>query len=88
MTTRAEDLAGFAIALLDDKILKSRTREMLKPYIQIRTMHQFALGANESDGKEAAEVRLAYGMGWGLLTKTRFGPHFSKKVMVTVPRTT
>jgi len=80
MTTSAEDLARFTIALLDNKILKPSTRsEMLKPYIQIRTLHQFALKGNEGEGKEAAEVGLAYGVGWGLLTKTRFGPAFFKE---------
>jgi CubicO group peptidase (beta-lactamase class C family) len=80
MTTSAEDLARFAVALLDGKILKPSTRaEMLKPYIQIRALHQFALKADEGEGKEAAEVGLAYGIGWGLLTKTRFGPAFFKE---------
>ena len=80
MTSSAEDLARFAIALLDDRILKPSTRaEMFKPYMQLRTMHQFALKANEGEGKESAEVGLAYGMGWGLLTKTRFGPAFFKE---------
>jgi CubicO group peptidase (beta-lactamase class C family) len=80
MTTSAQDLARFAIAMLDDKIVKPSTRaEMLRPYMQIRTLHQFALKPNEGEGKEAAEVELAYGMGWGLLTKTRFGPAFFKE---------
>lgn len=80
MSTNAEDLARFAIALLDDKILKRSTRAaMWKPYIQIRTMHEFALKENEGEGTEAAAVGLAYGVGWGLLTKTRFGPAFFKE---------
>jgi CubicO group peptidase (beta-lactamase class C family) len=80
MSTSAEDLARFATALFDDKILKSATRkEMLKPFVQIRTLHEFALKENEAEGAEAASVRLAYGVGWGLLTKTRFGPAFFKE---------
>lgn len=80
MTTSATDLATFAIALMDGKIIKPSTRaEMLKPFVQIRTLHQFALEANEGEGKEAANVGLAYGMGWGLLTKTPFGPAFFKE---------
>jgi CubicO group peptidase (beta-lactamase class C family) len=80
MTTSAEDLARFAIALLGGKILKPSTRaEMFKPYVQIRTLHQFALKENEGEGKEAARVGLAYGLGWGLLTKTHFGPGFFKE---------
>ena len=49
---------------------------MLRPIIQIRTLHQFALKADEPNGKQ---VGLAYGVGWGLLTKTKFGPAFFKE---------
>ena len=52
---------------------------MLTPFVQIRTLHQFAQQADEPEGREAAAVSLAYGMGWGLLTKTRFGPAFFKE---------
>jgi hypothetical protein len=52
---------------------------MLKPFIQIRSLHQFALAANEPEGSEAGRVGLAYGMGWGLQTRTRFGPAFFKE---------
>jgi len=80
MTTSAEDLARFAAALLDNKILKSATRkEMFKPFIQIRSLHEFALKDNEGESADAASVRLAYGVGWGLLSKTRFGPAFFKE---------
>lgn len=80
MTTSADDLAKFAEALFAGKILKESTRkEMLTPVIQIRSQHEFALAANETEGKEAAGVGLAYGIGWGLLTKTRFGPAFFKE---------
>ncbi len=80
MTTSAEDLSRFAAALLAGKIVKKSTRKkMLKPVIQIRSLHEFALAANEGEGKEAADVGLAYGIGWGLLTKTRYGPAFFKE---------
>jgi CubicO group peptidase (beta-lactamase class C family) len=80
MTTSAEDLSRFAVALLAGKIVKKSTRKkMLKPVINIRSLHQFGLGANESNGKEAVDVGLAYGTGWGLLTKTRYGPAFFKE---------
>jgi CubicO group peptidase (beta-lactamase class C family) len=80
MTTSAEDLARFASALLGGKILKSATRrEMLKPFIQIRSLHQFPQEGDAPEGAEAAAVGLAYGMGWGLLTRTRFGPAFFKE---------
>jgi len=80
MTTSAEDLARFAAALLAGRILKDSTREqMLSPVVQIRSLHQFPLAPNEEPGKEAAEVRLAYGIGWGLLTHTKYGPAFFKE---------
>ena len=41
-------------------------------------LYEFAIAANEPEGVEAANVGLAYGVGWGLLTKTKFGPAFFK----------
>jgi len=80
MTTSADDLARFASALFAGRILRPATQKaMLTPFLQIRTLHQFALKANEPEGREAADVGLAYGAGWGLLTKTRFGPAFFKE---------
>lgn len=80
MTTSAEDLARFAIALLDGKIIKPATRkQMLRPFIALRSLHQFALKPDEPESAEGAAVGLAYGAGWGLLTKTKFGPAFFKE---------
>ena len=80
MTTSADDLSRFAAALLAGKIIKASTRQaMLRPFLRINSLHQFAIRANEGEGKEAQEVGLAYGVGWGLLTKTRFGPAFFKE---------
>jgi CubicO group peptidase (beta-lactamase class C family) len=80
MSTSADDLAKFATAFLDGKIVKNSTRaEMLRPVLNVRTTHEFALGPNEGAGKEADEAGLAYGVGWGLLTHTRFGPAFFKE---------
>jgi CubicO group peptidase (beta-lactamase class C family) len=80
MTTSAEDLARFASALFGGRILTPAARKaMLTPFISIRSLHQFALKEAEAEGAEAAGVGLAYGMGWGLLTKTRFGPAFFKE---------
>ncbi len=79
MTTSAEDLARFASALMAGKILKPGTRkEMLRPFIQLRSLHQFSV-AGEPEGTEGAAVGLAYGVGWGLLTRTPFGPAFFKE---------
>jgi len=52
---------------------------MLRPFIQIRSLHQFQNPADETVGSETTAVRLAYGVGWGLLTRTRFGPAFFKE---------
>jgi len=80
MTTSAEDLAGFATAFLDGKIIgKSTRQEMLRPVLRINTLHEFPVRPNEGQGKEAEAVGLAYGVGWGLLTHTRFGPAFFKE---------
>jgi CubicO group peptidase (beta-lactamase class C family) len=80
MTTSAEDLARFASALFAGKILKPKTRaEMWKPYIELRNRHEFPLTSDEPPSEEAAAVGLAYGVGWGLLTRTKFGPAFFKE---------
>lgn len=80
MTSTADDLGRFASALFAGKIIRPATRrKMLEPVIPIRTLHQFPLAANEPEGVEAKNVGLAYGTGWGLLTRTRFGPAFFKE---------
>ena len=80
MTTSAEDLARFITALFNGTILKPATRkEMLTPVLPLRSLHEFAIASNEGEGTEAAAVGLAYGVGWGLLTHTRFGPAFFKE---------
>ncbi len=78
MTTSAEDLARFAAALLDGKLVKN-TKELFRVNVKMRSLHQFALAANEPDGEEPKRVGLAYGLGWGLLTKTKFGQAFFKE---------
>jgi CubicO group peptidase (beta-lactamase class C family) len=80
MTTSADDLAQFASALLSGKIVNKATqKKMFTPVLRIRSLHQFPLHANEGDANEATGVGLAYGVGWGLLTRTRFGPAFFKE---------
>lgn len=80
MTTSAQDLGHFTEGLFSGKLINQQTlAQMFKPFIQIRTLHQFAFEENEPPGTEAKKAGLAYGMGWGLLTKTRFGPAFFKE---------
>lgn len=80
MTTSAEDLARFESALLSNRIINAKTRrQMLHPFYKIRSLHQFPLRPNEGEGQESAAVGLAYGVGWGVLTHTRFGPAFFKE---------
>ncbi len=80
MTSSADDLALFASALFAGKIVKPATRKkMLEPVIAIRSLHQFPQGHDEPEGAEAAAVGLAYGLGWGLLTRTPVGPAFFKE---------
>lgn len=80
MATSVNDLVRFTTALLDGKIITPKTmQEMLTPVFPIRTEHQFPIAANETNAAEAASTGLAYGVGWGLLTHTRFGPAFFKE---------
>jgi CubicO group peptidase (beta-lactamase class C family) len=80
MTTSVTDLAAFTVALLNGALVKPETlAAMLRPVLNIRSQHQFPLQPNEAPGQEAAAVGLAYGVGWGLLTNTRFGPAFFKE---------
>jgi CubicO group peptidase (beta-lactamase class C family) len=80
MTSTADDLARFASAFFAGTIIKPATRrEMLAPAIMIPTLHQFFLTLGEPEGTEGRAVGLAYGLGWGLLTRTPFGPAFFKE---------
>jgi len=81
MTTSADDLARFFTALFAGKILQPATlQSMLTPVLQLHQLHQFQFGSHANDeGKESKTVGLAYGVGWGLLTRTEFGPAFFKE---------
>jgi CubicO group peptidase (beta-lactamase class C family) len=79
MTTSATDLATFLTALFDGRILQPATLDrMLTPAISIASAHQFPT-LDETEGTEAKSAGLAYGNGWGLLTRTHYGPAFFKE---------
>ena len=79
MATTINDMVRFTEALLANKIIQSATRaQMLTPQIKINGAHQFPNFATETS-QEGPNVGLAYGLGWGLLTKTKFGPAFFKE---------
>jgi CubicO group peptidase (beta-lactamase class C family) len=79
MTTSVEDLARFTSALMDGRILKPASlHTMLTPVVRIDRVRQFPT-FDQPKGTEGSAVGLAYGIGWGLLTHTRFGPAFFKE---------
>jgi CubicO group peptidase (beta-lactamase class C family) len=79
MMTSINDLTTFTEALLANKVMHSETRaEMLKPVTSIPFKHQFPTLVDER-GAEGPAVGLSYGTGWGLLTKTKYGPAFFKE---------
>jgi len=60
-------------------LLKPETfRQMLTPVVQIDAAHQFPV-FEEKKSAEGPAVGLGYGLGWGLLTKTKFGEAFFKE---------
>ena len=79
MATTIRDLSSFVEAFLANRLLRSSTREqMLTPQMFIHSAHQFPTCADATSG-EGEHVGLAYGLGWGLLTRTRYGPAFFKE---------
>jgi CubicO group peptidase (beta-lactamase class C family) len=93
MSTSVIDLARISASLMNDgskvhgwissfgnpPILRPGSlRAMFTPVIRIDATHQFPT-FDEAKSNEGPRVGLAYGLGWGLLTKTRFGPAFFKE---------
>jgi CubicO group peptidase (beta-lactamase class C family) len=79
MATTINDLSRFLEVLLADRILQPETRaKMFSPQIGIHAAHQFPT-LDAATGDEGPRVGLAYGIGWGLLTKTKYGPAFFKE---------
>jgi len=79
MATSVNDLSRFLEAFLANRILKPATRaEMLTPQISIHAAHQFPT-LDPATSEEGPAVGLSYGLGWGLLTHTKYGPAFFKE---------
>jgi CubicO group peptidase (beta-lactamase class C family) len=79
MTTSAHDLALFLEALLAKKIVNAATeKEMFTEQIAIHATHQFP-PFEESTGNDGEAVGLGYALGWGVLTRTKYGPAFFKE---------
>lgn len=79
LATTVRDLARFTEALLSNRIVAPVTRaQMLRPQIVIHSAHEFPT-LDEATGNDGEKAGLAYGLGWGLLTKTPYGPAFFKE---------
>jgi len=79
MTTSANDLSLFLEALLAHKILRASTeREMFTEQIAIHSAHQFPT-FDETTGNDGEQEGLGYGLGWGVLPRTKYGPAFFKE---------
>lgn len=79
MATSVTDLARFLEALFANRILQPATRgKMFTPQISIRAAHQFPT-LDPATSEEGPSVGLSYGLGWGLLTHTKYGPAFFKE---------
>jgi CubicO group peptidase (beta-lactamase class C family) len=79
MATSVNDLSRFLEALFANRIIGPATREqMLSPQITIRAAHQFPT-LDPATSEEGPAVGLSYGLGWGLLTHTKYGPAFFKE---------
>jgi CubicO group peptidase (beta-lactamase class C family) len=79
MATSVNDLSRFLEALFANRILLPATRKrMLTPQISIRAAYQFPT-LDPATSEEGPAVGLSYGLGWGLLTHTKYGPAFFKE---------
>jgi len=78
MLTTVSDFARFMQAVMDGKLLRSKTREqMLSPQIQITSKHEFPTFSDETTDENKA-MRLSYGLAW-VLFWTPYGKVFFKE---------
>jgi CubicO group peptidase (beta-lactamase class C family) len=78
MQTTISDQARFLQAVMEGRLLRSKTREqMLGPQVQILSKHQFPSLSDETTD-ENKSIRLSYGLAWGLYW-TPYGKVFFKE---------
>ena len=79
MDTTVGDMGRFVEGLLSGRVVSAKAMaEMLRPQILITSLHQFPTLSNDK-GDEGSRVGLSYGLGWGLLSATKYGPAFFKE---------
>ena len=79
MDTTVGDMGRFVEGLLAGRVMSAKAQaEMLRPQVAITSLHQFPTFSNEQ-GDEGSRVGLSYGLGWGLLSATKYGPAFFKE---------
>lgn len=80
MTTSVHDLSLFLEALFRGRrVLGSKAMaEMFSPQIVIHSARQFPT-LDPATGNDGEKNGLSYGLGWGLLTRTQYGPAFFKE---------
>ena len=78
MQTTISDQARFLQAVMEGRLLKSKTREQIvSPQVQIVSKHQFPTLSDETT-EENNSIRLSYGLAWGLYW-TPYGEAFFKE---------
>ncbi len=79
MDTTIADFARFVAAVMTNKVVSPEAKQlMLTPAISIRFATQFPT-LKMTPTTDNDRVGLAYGLGWGLLTKTAYGPGYFKE---------
>jgi CubicO group peptidase (beta-lactamase class C family) len=79
MDTTASDMGKFLMGFFSGRVMSAKAEaEMLRGQIGITSLHQFPTLADDK-GEEAPAVGLSYGLGWGLLGTTKYGPAFFKE---------
>jgi CubicO group peptidase (beta-lactamase class C family) len=78
MQTTISDQARFLRAVMEGRLLKSKTREQIvSPQVQILSKHEFPTLSDETTDDNKG-IRLSYGLGWGLYW-TPYGKVFFKE---------